>query len=102
MKRKNQNPREYSLQHCKDRARERYDFELLDNDYDALTHQIRNDIVASLFPNDTSKFPRINQEGAQITLIVPLRKRKLVCVFDMDSSLLKTLLPPEQFSEHLS
>lgn len=99
MKRKNQSPREYSLQHCKDRARERYDFELLDNDYDILSNKIREDLaVEGTFP----RLKQVNREGSQYTFIVSHRNTQFVCVFDVRSALLKTLLPPEQFSANLS
>jgi hypothetical protein len=101
MKRKNLDPYRYSLEHCKKRARERYDFELFDGEYDILTQWIKDDLVASLFPKATTQFLRINQEGAQVTMVVPFENTQFVCVFDMDSGLLKTLLPPEQFSEFL-
>ena len=99
MKRKKQSPREYSLQHCKDRAQERYGFELLDNDYDILSNKIRDDLAVE----DTSlRLKQVNREGSQYTLIVSHRNTQFVCVFDVRSALLKTFLPPEQFSEHLS
>ncbi|KKN63688.1 hypothetical protein LCGC14_0499230 [marine sediment metagenome] len=102
MKRKNQSPREYSLQHCKDRARERYAFELLDNDYDVLCNSVREELVGDCFIGGISRLKKVNQEGSQYTFIVVLRGRELVVVFDAGRSLVTTLLPPEQFSEHLS
>jgi hypothetical protein len=99
MKRKNQSPREYSLQHCKERARERYGFELLDNDYDTLCNLVREELVGTCFLKHT--LTKVNQEGEQYTFIVPLRGRKIVTVFDARRALVTTLLPPEQFSEHL-
>lgn len=98
MKRKHQSPLEYSRQHCKERAQERYGFTLFDNDYDDLSNRIREHFVEPSAP----KYPEVNREGSQFTLIVPLRGRKLVAVFDVESATLKTFLPPEQFSEHLS
>ena len=102
MKRKNQSPREYSLQHCKDRARERYGFELLDNDYDTLCNTVREELVAACFPKHTPRLKQVNQEGAQYTFIVLVRGRELVTVFCAERALVTTLLPPEQFSEYLS
>lgn len=98
MKRKNQNPREYSLRHCQERAQERYGFALSHVHYDELSRRIGEHFAAPGAP----KFTVVNIEGSQYTLIVPLGKRKLVAVYDAESALLKTLLPPEQFSAHLN
>jgi hypothetical protein len=101
MKRKHQNPKEYSLQHCQERAKERYGLVLQEKDYDAITELLKDEIVGSLFPVFTPTLKKVNQEGAQVTMIVPFQGHKLVAVYDMGSALLKTLLPPEQFEEHL-
>ena len=101
MKRKNQNPREYSFRHCQERALERYGIVLREKDYDEITDLLKEEIVGSLFPVFTPTLKKVNQEGAQITMIVPFQGCEIVAVYDMDSALLKTLLPPEQFEEHL-
>jgi len=96
MKRSDMSPRAYSRQHVKERALNRYDATLTNDDYNWLNEQIAADTVSA-----TPKFKQINQEGTQVTLIVPFKDQKFVAVFDTGSGLLKTLLPPEQFAGFL-
>jgi hypothetical protein len=85
-------PRAYSRQHVKERALNRYDTTLTNDDYNWLNEQISADTIAQ-FP----KFKQINQEGTQVTLVVTFKDQKFIAVFDKATGLLKTLLPPEQF-----
>lgn len=96
MKRSQMSPRAYSRQHVKERALDRYAAALTNDDYNWLNEQIAADTVSR-----SPKFKQINQEGAQVTLIVPFQDHKFVAVFDTASGLLRTLLPPEQFAGFL-
>ncbi len=96
MKRSQISPRAYSREHVKERALNRYAATMTDNDYKWLNEQISADTVSG-----TPKFKQINQEGTQVTLIVPFKDQKFVAVFDTATGLLKTLLPPEQFAGFL-
>ncbi len=100
MKRKNLDPRTYSRQHCQERARERYGDDLTDNAYESLTERIRQHLNGNKAYALGCK--HINTEGTQVTLVVEHWGKKWIAVFDMETDILKTLLPPEQFSEHLS
>lgn len=101
MKRKNMNPFQYSYAHVKERAEERYGFDLSETDYRELVEAVRKDMVRRCFPKGIPKLQLINQEGTQFTLVVPLGERKVIAVFDTDRSLVTTLLPPEQFAHYL-
>jgi hypothetical protein len=100
MKRKNQDPRTYSRQHCQERARERYDHFLTDNEYHSLEERIRQHLMGNKAYALGMK--HINTEGSQVTLVAEHWGRTWIAVFDQETQILKTLLPPEQFSEHLS
>ncbi len=106
------NSREYSLQHCQERARERYEFDLTEAQYD----QICQRLDLHFTKPGATKFAVVNTEGKQVTMLIPITipplpresgkrvaKRDsvlLVVVYDTEHKLLKTLLPPEQFMEH--
>jgi hypothetical protein len=101
MKRKNQNPYNYSLQHTQDRAFQRYGYNLTRANYDELTKLVRDDIVRRCFPEVNARYEMVNQEGAQYTLIVPFAGRTFVVVFDANRALVTTLLPPSDFADQL-
>lgn len=99
-KRKNLDPRTYSRQHCQERAHERYGEFLTDNAYESLTERIKQHLNGNRAYAQGCKL--INHEGSQATLVVDHWGKTWIAVFDTDTDILKTLLPPEQFSEHLS
>jgi len=101
MKRKDMNPLEYSFQHTRERALERYGFDLTRADYDKLTNLVREDLVGRCFPDYSPRLKKVNQEGSQSTFIVPSFKGKtLVAVFDAGRALVTTLLPPSDFAPY--
>lgn len=100
MKRKNLDPRTYSRQHCQERARERYAEFLTDNAYESMTERIRQHLAGNKAYSLGIK--HLNTEGTQVTLVVGHWGKKWICVYDQETQILKTLLPPEQFSEHLT
>ena len=101
MKRKDMNPLEYSFQHTRERALERYGLDLDRTGYDKLANLIREDLVGRCFPEHTPRFQKVNQEGSQYTFIVPFKGKTLVAVFDAGRALLTTLLPPSDFADYL-
>lgn len=99
-KRKNQDPRTYSREHCQERARDRYDHFLTDNEYHSLEERIRQFYKGNKAYNLGMK--HLNDEGTQATLVAEHWGRKWIAVFDKETEILKTFLPPEQFSENLN
>ncbi len=85
------NPYQSSLQHCQERAYERYAMNLVPSAYDELVTQVR-----SMGGDEAIKW-----EGPQGTFILSFRGRKVVVVFNKDSGLVTTLLPPEDFAQYL-
>ncbi len=84
-------PYQYSLQHCQERAYERYAMNLVPSAYDELTKQVRG----------MSREQAVNWEGTQGTFVLAFRGRKVVAVFDTERDLVTTLLPPEDFAQYL-
>lgn len=91
MKRRNQDPYQYSLTHVQQRALERYGLELDQYAYNRLNARARN----RLFAQD------LEEKGSQTTMIMRFEGHDLVVVYCSDKDLVTTLLPPEQFAPYL-
>ena len=89
MKRKNQNPRDYSYGHTKQRMKERYDLPMSPIEYDRMCNVLRK-------ADDP-----INTEGEQLTFIRQYRGKNVAVVFDRDRDLVTTVLPATVAADHL-
>ena len=100
MKRKNQNPRDYSFAHTRDRLRERYDMEIDEAGYDRLMNQVRDSVVAVAL-NSTRAARLINTENEQMTFIVEFQGRDVAAVWDCRRALVTTVLPATVVADNL-
>ena len=92
MKRKHQDPYEYSFAHTQLRAKERYGVDITLSDYNGMVL-----LAASTW--DTVE-PCV-EEGTQYTFRLPMGDPEFVVVYDIESRLIKTVLPPEQFKREV-
>jgi hypothetical protein len=96
MKRKNQNPRDYSYGHTKQRMRERYDLPLSPVEYDRLCNVLRITVA-----KESPAHILINTEGEQLTFLTKYRGHQIAAVWDKQRDLVTTVLPATVVADHL-
>lgn len=98
MKRKSQNPREYSFGHTRDRLAERYNLHIDEADYEDLLAEIQERVVAAAMKRPSGL---ANVENQQMTFILPFKGREIAAVWDCNRALVTTVLPEKVVASYL-
>lgn len=81
--------REYSFQHCKERAKERYGLELTRDAWEQWAEECRRTVEFAIYTNTNGKI-------VQTTHVIYWWGVKLIVVYENKRDCITTLLPPEK------